>query len=45
LVGKIAALTGGKGGGRPDMAQGGGTEVAKLDDAIAQVPALVAELL
>ena len=45
LMGKLAAMTGGKGGGRPDMAQGGGTEVAKLPEAIAQVPTLVAELL
>ncbi len=45
LMGKIAPLLGGKGGGRPDMAQGGGTDVAKLPEAIAQVPALVADLL
>lgn len=45
LMGKLASLTGGKGGGRPDMAQGGGTAVDKLPDAIAQVPDLVAELL
>ncbi|MEE9146511.1 MAG: DHHA1 domain-containing protein [Candidatus Tectomicrobia bacterium] len=44
-MGKIAALTGGKGGGRADMAQGGGTEVGKLPGAIAQVPEIVAELL
>jgi alanyl-tRNA synthetase len=30
-----AQACGGKGGGRPDSAQGGGTEPAKLDDAIA----------
>jgi len=45
LMGKVAPLLGGKGGGRPDMAQGGGTDVAKLPAAIAQVPALVAALL
>lgn len=45
LMGKLAAMTGGKGGGRPDMAQGGGTDVAKLPEAIAQVPTLVADLL
>jgi alanyl-tRNA synthetase len=44
-MGKLAALTGGKGGGRPDMAQGGGTQVDKLPDAIARVPEFVAELL
>jgi alanyl-tRNA synthetase len=45
LIGKLAALTGGKGGGRPDMAQGGGTQVDKLPDAIARVPEFVAKLL
>ncbi|PON18837.1 alanine--tRNA ligase [Candidatus Entotheonella serta] len=45
LMGKIAPLLGGKGGGRPDMAQGGGTDVAKLPEAIDQVRALVADLL
>ncbi|HBB21898.1 MAG TPA: hypothetical protein DC029_05805, partial [Pseudomonas sp.] len=30
-----AAAVGGKGGGRPDMAQGGGTDAAKLDEALA----------
>jgi len=45
LMSKVAPLLGGKGGGRPDMAQGGGTEVAKLPEALAQVPDLVADLL
>jgi alanyl-tRNA synthetase len=45
LMGKVASLLGGKGGGRPDMAQGGGTDVAKLPETIAQVPNLVAALL
>ena len=45
LMGKLAALTGGKGGGRPDMAQGGGTQVDNLPDAIARVPEFVAALL
>jgi alanyl-tRNA synthetase len=35
LIKTIATIVGGSGGGRPDMAQAGGTEVAKLDDAIA----------
>ncbi len=37
LVGHVAAQVGGKGGGRPDMAQGGGTEPAKLESALASV--------
>jgi alanyl-tRNA synthetase len=32
---------GGKGGGRPDMAQAGGTEPAKLPEALASVKAWV----
>jgi alanyl-tRNA synthetase len=44
VVGKIAALTGGKGGGRPDMAQGGGTDVTRLAEALTRVPTIVAEL-
>ncbi|MDF5807325.1 DHHA1 domain-containing protein [Pseudomonas aeruginosa] len=32
---QAAAAVGGKGGGRPDMAQGGGTDAAKLDEALA----------
>ncbi|MCC7147088.1 MAG: alanine--tRNA ligase [Phycisphaeraceae bacterium] len=33
-VREVAAVTGGKGGGRPDMAQAGGKEVAKLAEAL-----------
>ncbi|MNM97801.1 Alanine--tRNA ligase [compost metagenome] len=35
LMKQAAAAVGGKGGGRPDMAQGGGTEAGKLDEALA----------
>jgi alanyl-tRNA synthetase len=42
---RVATLTGGKGGGRADMAQGGGTDVAKLPEVMAQVPAIVAALV
>ncbi len=34
LVRAVAATLGGSGGGRPDMAQAGGPEVAKLDEAL-----------
>jgi alanyl-tRNA synthetase len=37
LMRHVAEQIGGKGGGRPDMAQGGGTEVSKLDSALASV--------
>ncbi len=33
IVKQIAPILGGKGGGRPDMAQGGGTETQKLEEA------------
>lgn len=34
VIKEIVPIVGGKGGGRPDMAEGGGTEPAKLRDAI-----------
>ncbi|WP_049632118.1 alanine--tRNA ligase [Cellvibrio sp. pealriver] len=37
LMGFVAGQLGGKGGGRPDMAQGGGANIAALDDALASV--------
>jgi len=45
LVGMVAAQVGGKGGGRPDMAMGGGTDVAALTGATAGVEAWVRERL
>ncbi len=42
LLGKAAAAVGGKGGGRPDMAQGGGTDVAALPAALALAEQYVA---
>jgi len=41
LVGAIAAQVGGRGGGRPDFAQAGGSNPAALDGALASVPELV----
>jgi len=41
LVNAVAKQVGGKGGGRPDMAQAGGTEPAKLPEALGSVPAWV----
>jgi alanyl-tRNA synthetase len=45
LVNFVAQQVGGKGGGRPDMAQAGGTEPAKLPAALDSVKAWVAERL
>ena len=39
LVGFVATQVGGKGGGRPDMAMGGGTDLAALSGALASVKA------
>jgi len=41
LMKEFAARLGGKGGGRPDMAQGGGSDVAALPAALGDVPAWV----
>jgi alanyl-tRNA synthetase len=38
LVADLAAKVGGKGGGRPDSAQGGGADIDGLDAALSQVP-------
>jgi len=45
LVRDVAKLLGGGGGGRPDMAQAGGKDAAKLTEALATVPALVERTL
>ena len=45
LVRHVAAKVGGKGGGRPDMAQGGGSDPAALPEAIASVADWVAARL
>ncbi len=42
LIKGVAALVGGSGGGRPDMAQAGGTEPAQLDAAIESIYGAVA---
>jgi alanyl-tRNA synthetase len=41
LIRPIAEVVGGKGGGRPDMAQAGGTDVTKIDEALEKLYALV----
>ena len=45
LVGMVAAQVGGRGGGRPDFAQAGGTNPDKLDEALASVEPWVRERL
>jgi len=45
LIGEVAKLVGGRGGGRPDFAQAGGNDPSKLEDALSKVPDLVAARL
>ena len=45
IVGQLAAMVGGKGGGRPDLAEAGGTDASALDTALASAPEVVASLL
>ncbi|MBQ8300949.1 MAG: alanine--tRNA ligase [Clostridia bacterium] len=41
IIKDITAIAGGRGGGKPDMAQGGGTDANKIDDALAKVDDIV----
>ncbi len=43
LIQTIAPLIGGKGGGRPDAARGAGKDATKINEALAQVRALLSE--
>ena len=45
IIKTITPICGGKGGGKPDSAMGGGSDVTKLDDALAVVDNYVAEKL
>jgi alanyl-tRNA synthetase len=45
LVGAVAKLVGGAGGGKPDIAEAGGKDQAALGAALEAVPGIVAELL
>ena len=45
VVGHVAAQVGGRGGGRPDFAQAGGTDASKLSDALAGVAGFVRQKL
>jgi len=45
LIKRVAQVVGGGGGGRPDMAQAGGKDPAKLPEALAQVESYIQENL
>lgn len=42
IIKEITAIAGGRGGGKPDMAQGGGKDATKIDEALAKVEEIVA---
>jgi alanyl-tRNA synthetase len=42
---ELAPKVGGKGGGKPDMAQDGGTDASKLPEALAAAESLLAGML
>ena len=45
IIKSVTAMCGGKGGGKPDSAMGGGSDVLKLDNALASVDEFVASKL
>jgi alanyl-tRNA synthetase len=45
LIGKLAPIVGGKGGGKPDLAQAGGKDAEKLNQALSEAPAALRALL
>jgi alanyl-tRNA synthetase len=45
LVGAVAKLVGGSGGGKPEIAEAGGKDQAQIDAALAAAPEIVSELL
>jgi alanyl-tRNA synthetase len=45
LIGKLAPIVGGKGGGKPDLAQAGGKDADRLNEALDRAAGAVRELL
>ena len=45
IIREIAPIVGGRGGGKPDMAEGGGTEPAKLSEAIDAAYTVIEKML
>jgi len=42
IIQQIAPIVGGKGGGKPDNARGGGKDVTKIDEALVKAASLIA---
>jgi alanyl-tRNA synthetase len=45
LIKEVAAIAGGRGGGRPDLAQAGGADVSRLQEAVDSIYDTVAKVL
>jgi len=45
LIAKLAPIVGGKGGGKPDLAQAGGKDAERLNEALDEAPKALRELL
>jgi len=45
IVGTLAAMVGGKGGGRPDLAEAGGSDPAALDGTLGKAGEVVGSML
>jgi alanyl-tRNA synthetase len=45
VIKEIAAIAGGKGGGRPNMAMAGVPDLSKIDEALGSLPALIEKLV
>jgi alanyl-tRNA synthetase len=45
LVRELASVVGGRGGGKPNLAQAGGPDVARLDEALHKTPETVAQIV
>ena len=45
LAKKLGAVSGGSGGGRPDMAQAGGKDIPRFDEVVAAIPDMIKEIM
>ena len=45
IVGSVAKIVGGGGGGRPHLATAGGKDISKIDEALGKVDEIIDELM